>query len=299
MKLEAGGKPWRRKPSAAPAVSAARTRRRCGRATGAITASVSAGDHADPGREAVHPVDEVDHVDDRDDPDHRRGCRRGRPCRQRQLEQLDRAGSSPPRKGRVKASTRDARQRPGSAPRPSGRASLTAAGRSKTSSSTPTRGDHRRAGEDRTVSRRVSRAARSPPRRGRRRGSRGRRASGSARRAGCARSGRRSRRSGAPALGQRDQQPGERPRATRKAKRASIVSGFLAQSADGRLALAGDGAETTPTATRTVDESSGSRRIADPGRVLALVGARAGPDRRAGAAGPRRSAARRRRPSGR
>ena len=91
MKVVAGGKPWRRKPSAAPAVSAASTPgggaieregdRRQGRRR----------DHADPGGEPVDAVDQVDHVDHRDDPDHGDDVAEVDRAAAGQVEQVDRS----------------------------------------------------------------------------------------------------------------------------------------------------------------------------------------------------------------
>ena len=94
MKLEAGGKPWRRKPSAAPAVSAASTPAALRSSESAITARVDRGDRADAGGEPVDAVDEVDHVDDGDDPEHGHAGRRAS------------RASKPPTNGRVRSSTR-------------------------------------------------------------------------------------------------------------------------------------------------------------------------------------------------
>ena len=71
MKLEAGGKPWRRKPSAPPAVIAARMPASVRSSESAITAIADRRDRTDPGREPVDAVDQVDDVDHGDDADDR------------------------------------------------------------------------------------------------------------------------------------------------------------------------------------------------------------------------------------
>ena len=71
MKLDAGGKPWRRKPSAPPAVSAASTPALVAVERERDHRQGRGRDHADAGGEPVDAVDEVDDVDHGDDPDDR------------------------------------------------------------------------------------------------------------------------------------------------------------------------------------------------------------------------------------
>ena len=72
MKTEAGWKLWTRKPSAAPAMIAARTPRvRALSRSKAIDRERRRRDRADAGREAVDAVGEVDDVHDQHDPDDR------------------------------------------------------------------------------------------------------------------------------------------------------------------------------------------------------------------------------------
>ena len=98
MKLEAGGKPWRRKPSAPPAVSAASTPAALRSSERAMIASATAEITQTPGGEPVDAVDEVDHVDHGDDAEapvsasgHERRARRRRfdAADERQREVVD------------------------------------------------------------------------------------------------------------------------------------------------------------------------------------------------------------------
>ena len=95
MKLDAGGKPWRRKPSAPPAVSAARTPAPGRSSESAITASVAAEITQTPGGQPVDAVDQVDHVDHGDDPDDRQHVAEVDAADQPDVEQLDLAQVDP------------------------------------------------------------------------------------------------------------------------------------------------------------------------------------------------------------
>ena len=91
MKLDAGGKPWRRKPSAPPAVSAASTP-----APGLVERQRDHGeragrDRADAGGEPVDAVDQVDDVDHGDDPEDRQDVAEVDVADQADVEELDRA----------------------------------------------------------------------------------------------------------------------------------------------------------------------------------------------------------------
>ena len=80
MKIRAGKKLWRRKPSVAPRTIAERTPAFGLPSESAITANVPPAIAAHAGGEPVEAVEEVDHVHHRDDPDH--GQRRPDPRRQ-------------------------------------------------------------------------------------------------------------------------------------------------------------------------------------------------------------------------
>ncbi len=106
MKLEAGGKPCLRKPSAPPAVIAARIPGRVALQRERDDRERRGADQADAGGEAVDAVDQVDDVRHRDDPDHRAELAEVDVTDERQLEQLGRRpGSTPPTNGSVKTST--------------------------------------------------------------------------------------------------------------------------------------------------------------------------------------------------
>ena len=70
MKIRAGKKLWRRKPSVAPKTIAEKIAAFGFPSESAITEKVTPAIAADPGGEAVEPVEEVDHVHHRDDPEH-------------------------------------------------------------------------------------------------------------------------------------------------------------------------------------------------------------------------------------
>ncbi len=107
MKVLAGGKPWRRKPSEAPAVSAASTPAALRSSESAITARATPEISADAGGQPVDAVDQVDHVDHRDDADHRADVAEVDRAAAGQAEQLDRAGVELAEEGEGEAVDRD------------------------------------------------------------------------------------------------------------------------------------------------------------------------------------------------
>ena len=105
MKVLAGGKPWRRKPSDAP--GGERGEHAGG---GAVEREGDhrqgdGGDHADAGREAVDPVDQVDHVDHRDDAEHRADVAEVDRRPPGRVSRSTVPGSRRPKNGKVKFST--------------------------------------------------------------------------------------------------------------------------------------------------------------------------------------------------
>ena len=144
MKLDAGGKPWRRKPSA-------RAGGERGQHAGARAVQRQGDDrerrrrdHADARGQPVDAVDEVDHVHHRDDPDHRQDLAEVDVAEQRDVvEERRESRSTPPTNGSVKSPT-PTPLNTGITAATIWPTSFDAGGSSKTSSSTPDHGDQRR-----------------------------------------------------------------------------------------------------------------------------------------------------------